>query len=254
MTTINPNPTTPSTDGQSEAAACRDTVLPPSLLSAWVDANRHLLQPPVGNRYLYDGKDFFVMIIGGPNARNDYHLTDSEEFFMQIKGDIVVTVIENGVPRHVPIREGETFFVPGGVPHSPQRPPDTIGLVVERRRPAGETEHLPVLLPELRPPRLRRGVRLRRHRRALQAGDGGVLGGREEIHLQRVRVPHHEGNADQADRLRAGDRDRAVRAEVQPQRHGDTEVEQRAERGRGVGCQASECVTPLRCGPLPLSV
>ncbi|MEM7230271.1 MAG: hypothetical protein AAF432_15805, partial [Planctomycetota bacterium] len=31
---------------------------------------------------------------------------------------------------------------PGGVPHSPQRQPNTIGVVVERRRPAGETEHM----------------------------------------------------------------------------------------------------------------
>jgi 3-hydroxyanthranilate 3,4-dioxygenase len=28
------------------------------------------------------------------------------------------------------------------VAHSPQRPPDTIGLVVERRRPPGEKEHV----------------------------------------------------------------------------------------------------------------
>jgi 3-hydroxyanthranilate 3,4-dioxygenase len=27
------------------------------------------------------------------------------------------------------------------VPHAPQRPPNTIGIVVERNRPAGETEH-----------------------------------------------------------------------------------------------------------------
>ena len=117
-------------------------VAPPINIERWVDEHRHLLKPPVGNRYLYDGEDFFVMVVGGPNARNDFHMTDSEEYFYQYKGDIVVTIRDADGLRHVPIREGETFFIPGGVPHSPQRPPNTIGIVVERRRPAGETEHL----------------------------------------------------------------------------------------------------------------
>ncbi|MCP3902603.1 MAG: 3-hydroxyanthranilate 3,4-dioxygenase [Planctomycetes bacterium] len=117
-------------------------VLSPMNFQAWVEENKHLMKPPVGNRYLYDGSDFFVMVIAGPNARNDFHITDSEEFFFQIKGDVVVRIREDGQIKDVPIREGETFFIPGGVPHSPQRGPNTLGMVVERRRPAGETEHV----------------------------------------------------------------------------------------------------------------
>lgn len=124
-----------------DAAACRTAVLPPINIHKWVEEHRHELTPPVGNKYLYDGEGFFVMVIGGPNARNDYHLTTSEEYFYQFKGDVVVRIIEDGKIRDIPIREGETFFIPGGVPHSPTRPPDTIGVVVELRRPAGETEH-----------------------------------------------------------------------------------------------------------------
>ena len=111
-------------------------------LMKWVAANRDQLKPPVGNKYLYDGQDFFVMVVGGPNARNDFHVTNSEEYFFQVKGDIVVRIREDGEIKDIPIREGETFFIPGGVPHAPTRPPGTIGVVVERRRPAGETEHL----------------------------------------------------------------------------------------------------------------
>lgn len=118
------------------------TVAPSVDLMAWIAANRHLMRPPVGNKYLYSGKDFFVMVIAGPNARNDFHMTNSEEFFIQLKGDIVVRIREGGVIRDVPVREGETFFIPPNVPHSPQRGPDTLGLVVERRRPETETEHL----------------------------------------------------------------------------------------------------------------
>ncbi len=117
------------------------TVAPPINLLDWAVANRDQLKPPVGNKYLYDGHDFFVMVIGGPNARNDFHQTNSEEYFFQLKGDIVVRVREDGRIRDIPVREGETIFIPANVPHSPTRPPGTIGVVVERRRPAGETEH-----------------------------------------------------------------------------------------------------------------
>jgi 3-hydroxyanthranilate 3,4-dioxygenase len=116
------------------------TVELPVNLRNWVDEHRSELKPPVGNKYLYDGNDFFVMVIGGPNARNDFHVTNSEEYFFQLKGDIVVRIREEGKIKDVPVREGETFFIPGNVPHAPTRPPGTIGVVVERRRPPGDTE------------------------------------------------------------------------------------------------------------------
>ncbi|MHC4948565.1 MAG: 3-hydroxyanthranilate 3,4-dioxygenase [Planctomycetota bacterium] len=124
-----------------DAAACRTTVLPPINIAKWAEEHRDELKPPVSNKYLYDGEGFFVMVIGGPNARNDFHKTDSEEYFFQLEGDIVVRIIEDGKMRDVPVREGETFFIPGGVPHAPTRPPGTVGVVVELRRPPGETEH-----------------------------------------------------------------------------------------------------------------
>jgi 3-hydroxyanthranilate 3,4-dioxygenase len=72
----------------------------------WVEENRHLFKPPVSNRYVYDGRDFFVMVIMGPNARNDFHQVDSEEFFYQLKGDIKVRIREGDrIVDHV-VREG----------------------------------------------------------------------------------------------------------------------------------------------------
>ncbi len=115
---------------------------PPINLNGWIEENSHLFKPPVSNRYLYDGRDFFVMVIKGPNARNDFHLVDSEEYFYQLKGDIKVRIREgDGIVDHL-VREGETFFIPPNVPHAPVRPPDTLGVVVERRRPPGEHEHV----------------------------------------------------------------------------------------------------------------
>ena len=41
----------------------------------WIAEHRHLLKPPVGNQQIFkDNKDFIVMVVGGPNARKDYHL------------------------------------------------------------------------------------------------------------------------------------------------------------------------------------
>ena len=74
-------------------------MLRPINVDAWIEANRDLFKPPVSNRYLYDGRDFFVMVIKGPNARNDFHLVDSEEYFYQLKGDIKVRITFNPPDR-----------------------------------------------------------------------------------------------------------------------------------------------------------
>jgi 3-hydroxyanthranilate 3,4-dioxygenase len=110
-------------------------------LQKWVDDHRDLLKPPVGNKQVYiQNDDFIVMIVGGPNARKDYHYEDGEELFYQIEGDIVVKIIEDGKPVDIPIRQGEMFLLPPHVPHSPQRPANTVGLVIERYRTPKEKD------------------------------------------------------------------------------------------------------------------
>lgn len=105
----------------------------------WIDENAHLLKPPVGNKHLFDNKsDMVVMIVGGPNKRVDFHDDPVEEFFYQLKGDMVVKIAEGGRIYDVPIREGQVFMLPAHVRHSPQRPQEgSIGLVVESPRPDG---------------------------------------------------------------------------------------------------------------------
>jgi 3-hydroxyanthranilate 3,4-dioxygenase len=113
----------------------------PLNLHAWVQEHRHLLQPPVGNVAVWNS-DFLVMVVGGPNRRSDYHVNPAEELFYQLEGDIVLKVMDDGSPRDVPIRQGEIFLLPAGVPHSPQRPAGTVGLVVEQPRLARGSHHL----------------------------------------------------------------------------------------------------------------
>ena len=101
----------------------------------WIDENRHLLKPPVGNQVVYKpNQDFIVMVVGGPNSRKDYHFNETEEFYYQLEGDIVVKIIEDGKNVDIPIKEGDIFLLPPRTPHSPQRGPNTIGLVMEVQR------------------------------------------------------------------------------------------------------------------------
>ncbi len=107
----------------------------PFNLTQWIAENRDLLKPPVGNKNLYvEAGDFIVMIVGGPNARKDYHYNETEELFYQLEGDINVRIQEDGKAVDIPIKEGEMFLLPGKVPHSPMRGENTVGLVIERVR------------------------------------------------------------------------------------------------------------------------
>ncbi len=108
----------------------------------WIDEHRHLLKPPVGNKQVYEDAEFIVMVVGGPNARKDYHWEEGEEFFYQLEGDITVKIQEDGKAVEVPIREGEIFLLPARVPHSPIRPENTVGLVIERKRSSEEKDGL----------------------------------------------------------------------------------------------------------------
>ncbi len=110
-------------------------MLAPFNLKQWINENRDLLKPPVGNKNLYkEAGDFIVMVVGGPNARKDYHYNESEELFYQIEGDICVRIQENGKARDIIIKEGEMFLLPAKTPHSPMRGANTVGLVIERVR------------------------------------------------------------------------------------------------------------------------
>jgi 3-hydroxyanthranilate 3,4-dioxygenase len=101
----------------------------------WIDENRHLLKPPVGNQQVYKTADnFIVMVVGGPNSRKDFHYNESEEFYFQLEGNMVLRIIEEGKQVDIPINEGDIFLLPPKIPHSPQRPANTVGLVMEMIR------------------------------------------------------------------------------------------------------------------------
>ena len=106
----------------------------------WIDQHRDRLKPPVCNQQVFEDNDFIVMVVGGPNQRDDYHLDEGPEFFYQLEGEMLLRTIQDGERVDIPIRAGEVLMLPPRVPHSPQRYADSIGLVVERKRLASELD------------------------------------------------------------------------------------------------------------------
>ena len=115
-------------------------MLPPIDFKNWIEENHHLLKPPVGNKVVYKDAELIIMVVGGPNTRKDYHIDEGEEFFYQLKGNMVLRIMKSGKPEDIHIKEGEIFLLPPKIPHSPQRFEDTVGLVVERKRHTEELD------------------------------------------------------------------------------------------------------------------
>jgi 3-hydroxyanthranilate 3,4-dioxygenase len=110
-------------------------------LNEWIEEHKHLLKPPVGNQQIWEDADLMVTVVGGPNQRTDYHDDPVEEFFYQLRGNMVLKVVDNGQFYDVPIREGDVFLLPPHVRHSPQRPQEgSVGLVIEPKRQPGQVD------------------------------------------------------------------------------------------------------------------
>ena len=109
----------------------------------WIEENRDLLKPPVGNKVVFKGSSFIVMVVGGPNSRTDFHINQTDEFFYQLEGEIFLRIVNaEGKFQEIPIKAGEIFMLPAGGPHSPQRSEGSVGLVIEKTRTEGEEDGL----------------------------------------------------------------------------------------------------------------
>ena len=92
----------------------------------------------MGNQQAWKDADFIVTVVGGPNARSDFHDDPLEEFFWQFQGNAHLLILDRGRYERVELKEGDIFLMPPHVLHSPQRPePASRCLVIERQRPQG---------------------------------------------------------------------------------------------------------------------
>ena len=86
------------------------------------------------------------MVVGGPNARTDYHINQTPEFFYQHKGSMLLKTIDISTNPHtfvdVPIHENSLYLLPANTPHNPVRFADTVGVVLEQPRPTDSIDKL----------------------------------------------------------------------------------------------------------------
>ncbi|KAF9735813.1 3-hydroxyanthranilic acid dioxygenase [Paraphaeosphaeria minitans] len=136
-------PRTPAATAQRFFSHTRPARLlgPPVNIPKWVAENSHRLQPPVNNYCVYNDSAT-VMIVGGPNARADYHINSTPEWFYQHKGRMLLKIIDEGEFRDVYINEGDMFLLPPDTPHNPVRFADTVGIVLEQKRPKDSIDKL----------------------------------------------------------------------------------------------------------------
>lgn len=112
----------------------------------WATDNADQLRPPVCNKRIFKGEELDCMLVAGPNERSDFHINPTEEFFYQIKGRLVLTVLEDCDDgkrrREIKIDQGKCYLLPALIPHNPRREEESLGLVIERRRPSGAQDKI----------------------------------------------------------------------------------------------------------------
>jgi len=128
------------------AERLRDPVLAalngvPFNLTAWITHSMSGDMGSVGNKEVFRHSDFIFMMVKGPNRRNDFHIDPYDEIFYQLKGTIYVKHRDAaGQPQLAEVKEGDVMIISAFTPHLPIRPPETLGLVIERPRVVGEQD------------------------------------------------------------------------------------------------------------------
>ncbi len=158
----------------------------------------------MGNKLVFTDSEFIIMVVGGPNSRRDFHVDPGEEFFYQLEGGITLATVQDGKRVDVAIGEGEIFLLPPNMPHSPRRPANTVGLVIERTRRPGELDGFQWYCENCGTRLYEEFVEDHQYRNAAAAGLRPLLRIAGASHLPRLRHGHGTAEADMIAELNIG--------------------------------------------------
>ncbi|MHA7841506.1 MAG: 3-hydroxyanthranilate 3,4-dioxygenase [Gammaproteobacteria bacterium] len=112
----------------------------PIHLINWIETHRHHLRPPVCNKVIWEDEQLFVMVVGSPNKRKDFHVNGDSEFFYQLEGQLLLHTLIEGRRQIITVNAGEIYLLPANVPHCPVRPAGGVGMVIEHQRKPGQKD------------------------------------------------------------------------------------------------------------------
>lgn len=124
-------------------------------LMEWIEENKELMQPPIGNTIIWeqsDGINHLAMAIRGPNRRRAFHTGPCDELFYQLEGTAHVEILRDPDDQArrelITLNAGDTFLLPTAVPHNPRRTPGSVGIVIELFREDDEIDEVAYYCPE----------------------------------------------------------------------------------------------------------
>jgi 3-hydroxyanthranilate 3,4-dioxygenase len=109
-------------------------------LNEWIGKNGRNLELPVSASLLHRSEEFFVMIVKGPNQRSDYHINPGNEWFFQLRSQLILRIIDERTTepsqkfQETILNEEDIFMLPSHIFHCTVRSPESIGLVLEQIR------------------------------------------------------------------------------------------------------------------------
>jgi 3-hydroxyanthranilate 3,4-dioxygenase len=92
-------------------------------------------------RVIWESSDYVTLLVRGPTAGKEFHVSRGDEIFYQVRGELQFHyVTPEGERKGMEVKQGESFLLPATVPHSPRRPNDSSWTMVVERKPKPDDE------------------------------------------------------------------------------------------------------------------
>ena len=92
-------------------------------------------------KVIWESSDYITLLVRGPSLGKEFHVGRGDEIFYQVRGELRFHYItRDGERKHIDLKQGESFLLPGRIPHSPRRPDESSWTLVVERRPRPDDE------------------------------------------------------------------------------------------------------------------